>query len=227
MALYSLKMIKAWSLVALVAINSCLHAEELEPKQTEIFPQNLVTPIAFEVLSGIVWEEQAIYLQDVFVDTTGGLPAAQAIADFNRLQLNSTQIGNLFAPFAGQAAATQITQALNEFVTTGVLLVQALEAGNAALAQGLSGQWFNQANSLANYIASLNSNLSDSHLISLFQQYVTALINEAIMYNAGNYTQAILFYDQARQLARQIGFYIASEFFNPDGDESESSFSFS
>ena len=101
-----------------------------------------------------LWEDHITFTRLAivsFAHDLPDLPATQA-----RLLRNQDDIGNAIKPYYGRAAGNQLTALLKEHIVGAVALLQAAKAGDQALIEQRTAEWYANGNEIADFLHDAN-----------------------------------------------------------------------
>lgn len=146
--------------------------------------------------------ERVFWIRVFIIDSLAALPDKDVT--FNRLMKNQGDLGNALRPYYGDAMGVQLTSLLEEYVLQLSDLIATMQAGNAAQVQNLIDQWRQQANLIADFLATSNSSLNREQLRADFRLQSDATLAQINARIAKDWTGDILAYDTAQDRALSI-----------------------
>jgi len=125
-----------------------------------------------------------------FANDTGD---SQAIA--TRLLKNQEDIGNAIKPYYGEDAGNMLTALLKEHITLAVEVVTAAKANDTDVLDAANTKWYDNANQIADFLASANPNWSATELRNMMKDHLDTLTQETTDILNKNYESGIAVYD--------------------------------
>jgi hypothetical protein len=101
-----------------------------------------------------LWEDHITWTRLAIVSFAHDLPDLQATE--HRLLRNQTDIGNAVKPYYGRAAGNRLTALLKEHILGAVALLQAARAGDPAMIQQRSDEWYANGKQTADFLHAAN-----------------------------------------------------------------------
>ena len=137
----------------------------------------------------VTWTRLAIVS---FAHDLPDLPATQA-----RLLKNQEHIGNAVKPYYGKAAGNQLTALLKEHIVGAVALLTAAKAGDQALINQRSDEWYVNGNEIADFLHEANPrNWSRKAMRAAMKAHLDDTLDEAVNRLGGNYEADVRDYDR-------------------------------
>ena len=141
--------------------------------------------------------ERVFWMRVFIIDSVGGLPDKDVT--LNRLMKNQVELGNAFKPYYGDAMGVQLTSLLEEQVRQTVDLIATIPTGSTAPAANLVDPWREQANLIADFLATSNPSLNRDELRAAFQLQNDATLAQIAARLGEDWTGDILAYDTAAE----------------------------
>jgi hypothetical protein len=136
----------------------------------------------------ITWTRLAIVS---FAHDLPDLPATQA-----RLLRNQVDIGNAIKPYYGRAAGNQLTALLKEHITGAVAVLAAAKAGDQALIEQRSAEWYRNGNEIADFLHDANPrHWSQKAMRRMMKGHLDQTLSEAVNRLTGKYDADVRDYD--------------------------------
>jgi hypothetical protein len=137
----------------------------------------------------ITWTRLAIVS---FAHDLPDLPATQA-----RLLANQEDIGNAIKPYYGRAAGNQLTALLKEHIVGAVALMTAAKAGDDALIEQRTGEWYANGNEIADFLSRANrENWPRKTMRKMMKGHLDQTLSEAVNRLTGKYAADVRDYDE-------------------------------
>jgi hypothetical protein len=142
-----------------------------------------------------LWEDHITWTRLAIVSFAGDLPDLPATQA--RLLRNQTDIGNAIKPYYGRAAGNQLTALLKEHITGAVALLQAAKAGDQALIEQRSAEWYANGNEIADFLNRANPrNWPRRDLRRMMKGHLDQTLDEAVHRLQGDYEADIRDYER-------------------------------
>ena len=113
-----------------------------------------------------------------------------------RLLKNQEDIGNAIKPFYGNDAGNKLTALLKEHITTAADLVMAAKNGNQTAQNTANAKWYANANEIADFLSSANSNWPKSEMRTEMKNHLDLTKQEAVDILGNKYEAGITDYDR-------------------------------
>jgi hypothetical protein len=115
-----------------------------------------VSPRAAALHAGLreLWEDHIVWTRLAIISLTTGSPDTQATV--GRLLRNQVDLGNAVKPFYGRAAGNRLTAELRTHILIAADVVAAAKAGDQAKLAEAQARWRQNADDIAELLASLN-----------------------------------------------------------------------
>jgi hypothetical protein len=110
--------------------------------------------VAFHDAMRKLWEDHITWTRLAIVSFAHDLPDLPATEA--RLLRNQTDIGNAVKPYYGRAAGNRLTALLKEHIVGAVALLQAAKAGDPAMVQQRSDEWYANGKQVADFLHRAN-----------------------------------------------------------------------
>jgi len=133
---------------------------------------------------------------------------------FDRLYLESMELGNMLHLNFGRANSDRYSQLLSEFVITLRELITAQIEGNTDGINRNVERLYQNINERAAFKASINPYWSEAEYKNLFGIYVQSLIEEANALASGNFSADIALYDRFTEITNRLGDIFAEGVYN-------------
>lgn len=146
-----------------------------------------------------VWSQHINWTRMFLVSLTDNLPDLDATQ--NRLLRNPSDIANVFLPFYGSIAANKIKELFTEHLILAKELVVNLLNGNNAQAQAVNKKWYENADKIADYLASINPNYNRNMLRNMMREHLDILSKQVAMRLEGNHDEEINAFDEGENQA--------------------------
>jgi hypothetical protein len=140
----------------------------------------------------VTWTRLAIVS---FAHDLPDLPATQA-----RLLKNQKDIGNAIKPYYGKAAGNQLTALLEEHIIGAVALLTAAKAGDKALIDQRSAEWYANGNEIADFLAEANAKYWPRRTgRKMMKGHLDQTLAQATNRLTGNYDADVRDYDEIHE----------------------------
>ena len=150
---------------------------------------------AFQDAMRKLWEDHVTWTRLAiisFAHDLPDLPATQA-----RLLRNQVDIGNAIKPYYGKAAGNKLTALLEDHIVGAVALLQAAKAGDEALIEQRSSEWYVNGNQVADFLSKANpSHWPRRTMRRMMKGHLDQTLSEAVNRLGGKYDADIRDYDE-------------------------------
>jgi len=150
----------------------------------------------------MLWEQHVGWTRMAVMGIVHNLPESDLITQ--RLLRNPVDFANALAPFYGEEAAQAFAQLLTAHLTIAAELVQAAMDGNNEAAADADQRWHENADQIAELLASLNPNWSVDDWSAMLYEHLELLSSNVADMIAGNYQESINGYDEIEQQALEM-----------------------
>ena len=142
-----------------------------------------------------LWEDHITWTRLAIVSFAHDLPDLPATQD--RLLRNQVDIGNAVKPYYGRTAGNRLTALLREHILGAVALLQAAKAGDQALIEQRSDEWYANGNEIADFLHAANPrNWSQRTMRRMMKMHLDQTLKEAVDRLGGNYAADVRDYDE-------------------------------
>lgn len=125
-----------------------------------------------------LWEDHILWTRAYLVSAANGNKDTQDISE--RLLKNQDAIGNAITPYYGDEAGNKLTELLKTHITTAVDLVSAAKAGNKDAQNAANDKWYANANEIADFLASANTNWQKDDLRKEMKNHLDLTKQQAV-----------------------------------------------
>lgn len=133
-----------------------------------------------------------------------------------RLLRNPVDFGFALRPYYGDVLAFKFKELLTTHLTLAANLVKAAKAGDTALAAEIEKKWYENADEIARFLASINPFWDENKWKEMLHQHLQYVKAEAVYTLEGNYAASIATYDemelQILEMADYMSFGIIRQF---------------
>lgn len=162
----------------------------------------------------MLWEQHITWTRITALSIVHNLPETELVTQ--RLLRNATDFGNAMATFYGEEVAQQFANLFTEHITIAAELVQAAVAGNNEAYAEVQQRWYDNAEQIATFLASINPFWSEDDWGAMMFEHLDLLAANIANMVAGNYAESISGYDevemQALEMADMMAEGIAEQF---------------
>jgi hypothetical protein len=142
-----------------------------------------------------LWEDHITWTRLAIVSLAHDLPDLPDTQA--RLLRNQEDIGNAIKPYYGRAAGNQLTTLLNEHIVGAVALLTAAKAGDQALVDQRSDEWYVNGNEIADFLHEANPrNWSQRAMRRMMKGHLDQTLSEAVNRLQGSYAADVRDYDE-------------------------------
>lgn len=161
-----------------------------------------------------LWIEHVLWTRFFIISTVFGLPDQSFVTQ--RLLRNPVDFERLLQQFFGENKARRFKDLLTTHLTIAAQLVSAAKAGNSAEADMQRRLWYENANDIARFLASINPFWRESQWRDLLFEHLRMTEDEAVYILNGQYEKSIKEYDeiqaQAMDMADVMAYGIINQF---------------
>lgn len=154
-----------------------------------------------------LWE-QHVYWTRFFIIST-----AAVLGDLNdvtqRLLRNPGDFAEALTPFYGASGAKQFEDLLTQHLLIGADLVNAAKAGDTAKADDARDRWYDNADDIAAFLASINPNWTTDAWQMLLYDHLDMTEREALLRLSGRYAEDIQMFDRIEEEALRMADYMS------------------
>jgi hypothetical protein len=142
-----------------------------------------------------LWEDHVTWTRLAIVSFAHDLPDLSATEA--RLLRNQTDIGNAVKPYYGRAAGNRLTALLKDHILGAVALLQAAKAGDPAMIQQRSDEWYANGKQIADFLHKANPrHWPRRELRSMMKSHLDQTLDEATHRLQGDYAADIRDYER-------------------------------
>jgi hypothetical protein len=142
-----------------------------------------------------LWEDHITWTRLAIVSFAAGLPDLQATEA--RLLANQVDIGNAIKPYYGRTAGNRLTALLKDHILGAVALLQAAKAGDPAMIQQRSDEWYANGKQIADFLHKANPrHWPRRELRSMMKSHLDQTLDEATHRLQGDYAADIRDYER-------------------------------
>ncbi|HHU17658.1 MAG: hypothetical protein ACOX4V_00095 [Anaerovoracaceae bacterium] len=140
-----------------------------------------------------LWMEHILWTRFFILSTAFDLPDLQFVTE--RLLRNPDDFARALRPFYGERTAMQIRQLFTDHLLIAAQLVNASKSGDTVQADLQRRRWYDNAEDIAKFLASINRFWSESQWRDLLFEHLRLTENEAGFILTGQYENSIKEYD--------------------------------
>lgn len=149
-----------------------------------------------------LWEEHVAWTRMAIISLTFKLPDVNFV--IARLLKNATDMGEMFRPIYGEAAANTYATLIKEHLLVAADLVKAALAGNTQEANEAERKWYANADKIAVFLNSVNKFLPKEEVRRMFYRHLDLTKQEAVYMINKDYQKDIAVYDEIEKQAREM-----------------------
>lgn len=146
-----------------------------------------------------LWMEHVLWTRLFILSTAFNLPDIQFVT--NRLLQNPDDFARALKPFYGEQTAMQFKQLLTDHLLIAAKLVNAAKSGNTAQVDEQRRRWYENAEDIAKFLATINRFWSEAQWRVLLFDHLRMTENEAVFILTGQYEKGIQEYDRIQEEA--------------------------
>lgn len=159
----------------------------------------------------MLWEQHITWTSNVMDAIIFDMPMQEQATQ--RLLRNAQDFANALMPFYGQQAAQEFANLFTQHITIAAEVIQAAKAGDTNALNEASTRWYQNADQIAAFLASLNPNWSEDDWGAMLEEHLDLLsqrVNNMVMQN---FEEAINIYDDIELQALEIADMMAEGIF--------------
>ncbi len=154
-----------------------------------------------------LWEQHIMWTRSFIISVGEELGDVDFVT--SRLLKNPQDMSDALRPFYGDQVANGFKDLLTEHLAIGGDLVKAAKAGDQQKADALRKQWYENADEISGFLASINPYWSKDNWQRLFYDHLKMTEAEAANRIEKNYEKDIALYDQIEDGALKMADYMA------------------
>lgn len=140
-----------------------------------------------------LWMEHVLWTRFFILSTAFSLPDIQFVTD--RLLQNPVELARVLNSFYGEQIAMQLQQLFTDHLLIAGQLVNAAKAGDTEEVDRQRGIWYENADNIAKFLASINPFWNEEQWRDLLFNHLSMTENEAVFTLTGQYENSIEEYD--------------------------------
>ncbi len=140
-----------------------------------------------------LWTDHTTWTRNVVISFAAGLPDLQVAEQ--RLLRNQDDIGNALRPLYGDQAANRLTALLRQHIMQAVDVLKAAKSGDKSALDAANRAWQQNADQIADLLASVNPNLKRDEVRALMRQHLDTTLAEAAARIKGDWAADVAAYD--------------------------------
>ena len=145
----------------------------------------------------LVWEQHIMWTRMLLISIAEKLKDLEATQD--RLLRNPKDIADVFRPYYGNSAASEIEKLLTEHLVIGKDLIIALKNKNKELASSLNTRWYQNADMMAEVFSSINPFYNKEEVRRMLYEHLRLTTKEVNARLEGDYVTDINAYDMVQK----------------------------
>jgi len=155
-----------------------------------------------------LWANLALWIRSVMRSTVFNTPDLQTNVNqlFNKVPQD---FYNAFWLFYGQEISQYFLNYLTRFIASALQLINAYRDNDIETINASTRQWYQSADDLAAFLASINVYWDSNQWRSLLYEYVRLEIEEIIAFQSGNYEHEVVIFNRKQYLSDLMGSYMA------------------
>ncbi len=149
-----------------------------------------------------LWEQHIMWTRSFIISIASNLGDLTMVT--NRLLQNPSDFENVLRPFYGRENAAKFQSLFQEHLLIAAKLVNDAKAGNTAEVKEDEIKWYENADQIAAFMASINPYWSEQEWRALLYDHLKMTENEAVERLNGQYEADILIYDSIEEQALKM-----------------------
>jgi len=150
----------------------------------------------------MLWEQHVYWTRLFIISVVFGLADVDLVT--NRLLRNPKDFEAALRPLYGDAAASKFENLFTSHLTIASELVKAAKAGNSAAAADAEKRWYQNADQLALFLASVNPYWSAQEWRRMLYDHLAMTKNEAVDFLQHNYADSIAAFEDIEKEALEM-----------------------
>ena len=141
-----------------------------------------------------LWSDHVFWTREYIISAIR-TPGGPADAAAGRLLRNQEDIGNAIVPYYGADAGHALTDLLKQHILIAVELVAAAKAGDSDRFGKEDARWTENAEAIATFLSSANSNWPQADVMDLLAQHLKLTKDEAVAVLQNDHARAVEVFD--------------------------------
>jgi hypothetical protein len=141
-----------------------------------------------------LWIDHVTWTRSFIVSDVLSLADKEAVTQ--RLLKNQDDIGNSIKPYYGEDAGNKLSKLLREHIIIASQVVDAAKSNKKAELDKYNKLWYKNADEIAEFLSSANSNWSNSELKDMLHEHLKLVADQAIARLNKNWIEDIRVYDK-------------------------------
>jgi hypothetical protein len=189
-------------------VQNVIYKNEVQtPAQTPALTPYITGQINFILRARLLWRDLASWLRSYKVSLYGGVGNTDELSQ--RLFRLPTEYGSIFRVFFGDQNTEQFMYLLTQYIAILQSLFIAQINNDVDAINNLTQQAYQNINSTAALLASINPYWSQSEWVTLLNSFTSMQIDEATTFLTKDYTRNIDIFDRILALTNIIGDYFS------------------
>jgi len=144
-----------------------------------------------------LWIDHVSWTRNFIVSDLASLPDKDSV--LQRLLKNQDDIGASIKPYYGEEAGNKLSKLLREHIVIAGQVVDAAKSNNKADLDKYNKLWYKNADEIAEFLSSANSNWSNSELKDMLYKHLELVTNQAVARLNKNWKEDIEAYDKGEE----------------------------
>ncbi|KGE20193.1 hypothetical protein [Paenibacillus wynnii] len=182
-------------IVSMISPAAGATARALEDKEVHAHSQCL-SPSMVQLNSNLrkLWIDHVIWTRSYIVSALAGLDDQEQV--LARLLQNQQDLGNAIKPYYGEEAGNKLAGLLKEHILIAGKIVAAAKSGNQADVAKYNKDWYRNADDIAQFLSSANTNWTNKDLKDLLYQHLQLLTENVVARLGKNWDADIKAFDK-------------------------------
>lgn len=150
----------------------------------------------------LLWEQHVVWTRLVIVSMANSLPDVDLVT--KRLLRNPVDFEQALRPLYGDRIAAAFRELLTSHLVIAAELVKAAKAGDNRAAADAERRWYENADQIAAFLASINPCWSQEEWRTMLHRHLALTKNEAVFILTGDYAAGIATFDEIEKQALQM-----------------------
>ena len=158
-----------------------------------------------------LWEQHDVWTRSTIMSIAFNLPDLNLVIE--RLLRNPVDFGRVFAKYYGSKIGSEFSKLLRAHLVIAAQLVEAAKAGDTEAAAEAERKWYQNADEIAAFLASINPFWSEEEWRKMMHQHLKLVKAEAVDILTGNYSAGIAVYDEIEEQTLEMADMMAKGIF--------------
>jgi hypothetical protein len=158
--------------------------------------------VDYKSMNRLLWEEHVNWTRMTITSIVFNLPDIKYVQE--RLLRNATDMGNCLRPFYGDRLSDRYAELIKEHLVLAAELVTAAAKGDEKGAAEKEGEWYRNADDIAQFLSSINPYLDKEVIRSMFYTHLALTKFEAVSMIEKKYKEDVAVFDKIEAEALEM-----------------------